>query len=77
MSEFKPVSTMAELDLLDQDDILAGYMAGLSGEPEPDSTKSRGFHHGYQNAKVDRGVQSISAAQQQLAREFVAKQRAH
>lgn len=55
MSEFKPVRTLADLDQLDPDDILAGYRAGLRGEPEPGNLHSRGYWHGWRNGRVDAG----------------------
>lgn len=77
MSEFTPVSTVADLDLLDQDDVLDGYRAGLAGAGEPGSDKSRSYWHGWRNARVDRHNATPDAAQTALAREFVSKWRAH
>lgn len=77
MSEFKPVSTVAELDLLDQDDILAGYLDGWACADEPGSDKSRGYWHGWRNAQSDKGRVQPDQAQCQLAGEVVARWRAH
>ncbi|MDQ1921648.1 hypothetical protein [Massilia pseudoviolaceinigra] len=46
MSEYTPISTRAELELVDMDECVAGYLAGLRGEPEPGSDKSKSHWHG-------------------------------
>lgn len=71
MSEFERVRTKEELALLDGDDILAGYRAGLDGGEEPGTAFSRSYWHGWRNAQVDRGRAPIDDAQTQLAREVV------
>jgi ribosome modulation factor len=71
MSEFQPVETKADLERLDDDEILAGYLAGLSGESEPGSDKSRAYWHGWRNGMVDSGRAQIDCAQVRLAREVV------
>ena len=35
MSEFAPVMTLADLQTLDNDDVVEGYKDGLDGDPEP------------------------------------------
>lgn len=77
MSEFKPVSTVAELELLDQDDILAGYRAALDGAAEPGSDKSRGYWHGWRNGAADKGRIPFDQAMHSLVGEFVRRQRAN
>jgi len=73
MSEFQPIRTKAELDLLDDDEIVAGYISGLNGDDEPGSDKSRSFWHGWRNGHSDRGFSPIDDAQIQLAREIVGR----
>lgn len=76
MSEYQPVRTMAELKLLDSDEIVQGYRAGLDapfGAPEPGSDKSRSYWHGWRNGSSDGGHRAIDPAQRQLAREIVGK----
>jgi len=41
MSEFRPVETKADLDTLDDAEIVAGYFAGRGGDSEPGSDKSQ------------------------------------
>ena len=78
MAEFLPIKTFADLELQNEDEMVAGYRAGLRGDPEPGSTFSRGYWHGWRNGVVDgRWNSHPDAAQQQLAEEIVRKQRAH
>lgn len=72
MSEFRRVATKADLETLDERDMIAGYLAGSGGDTsEPGSDKSRGYWHGWRNAMVDRGHAQIDNEQCQLAREVV------
>lgn len=73
MSEFAVVSTKAELALLDDSEMVAGYLAGFNGEPEPGSDKGRSFWHGWRNGASDAERRESDAAQQQFAREIVAR----
>lgn len=77
MSEYQPISSLRELDLLDADDIVAGYRAGRDGASEPGSDKSKSYWHGWRNAMMDRRQIPHDEASTSLAREFVLKQRAH
>lgn len=69
MSEFKKVTTKKELDLLDEKETVEGYMAGLGGEDQPDSTKSKSYWHGWRNGNVDAGNGDPDEAQRSLARD--------
>lgn len=71
MSEYQPIKTKAELDLLDEQEMVSGYLHGLHCPDEPGSDKSRSFWHGWRNAQVDRGRVAIDDAQMMLAREIV------
>lgn len=71
MSEFAPVETKADLDCLDDDEILAGYMAGLGNCKEPGSDKSRSYWHGWRNAQTDRGLAPFDEFQQRLVRDVL------
>lgn len=63
---------MAVLNLQDDDEIVAGYLAGFRGEPAPGTDKSRGYHHGYGNGLVDSHRAQISPEQSEMASAFVA-----
>lgn len=77
MSEFNPVSTAADLALLDGDEIVEGYRAGLRGAPEPGSDKSRSYWHGWRNGMVDSHRMEMDSAMWHLVEEHVRIQRAH
>lgn len=71
MSEFQKVSTKAELELLDEGEIVAGYRSGLGGQlDEPGSDKSRSFWHGWRNAMRDKGHIPQDKEMSNLAREL-------
>ena len=73
MSEYQPVATKAELEQLEEKDMLAGYLAGYNGASEPGSAFSRSYWHGWRNGRVDSGRAEIDAAQIKLAREVVGR----
>jgi hypothetical protein len=75
MSEFAPVRTKDELNLLDEDEMVAGYRAGFGGAAEPGSDRSRSFWHGWRNGRVDGKHDEIDHHQIALAREVVGRYR--
>ncbi|WP_238512800.1 hypothetical protein [Pandoraea apista] len=77
MSEYQPLSSVRELDVLDEGDCVAGYLAGLDGAPEPGSDKSKSYWHGWRNGMMDKGRLPIDEPARNLAHEFVRRQRAH
>lgn len=77
MSEFTPVSTKADLDTLDEAEMVAGYCAGLDGWLEPGSDKSRSFWHGWRNGRVDRGLAAPDVHQQRLVHEMYPSKAGH
>ena len=77
MSEYQPLSTAAEAELLDMDDCVEGYKSGLRAESEPGSDKSKSFWHGWRNGMIDRGLMPMDEAARNLCKEIIRKQRAH
>lgn len=77
MSEFAKIAHNKDLEHLDEGDVVAGYMAGLNGEPEPGSDRSRSYWHGWRNGMMDSGRVEKDAEQANLAAEIVRAQRAH
>lgn len=73
MSEFRPITTLADLSLQDEGEIAAGYLAGLGGAPEPGSDKSRAHWHGWRNGRMDGGYAPPDDAQIQLVRAVAAR----
>lgn len=73
MSEFDPVRTKIDLDGLDENEMVSGYLAGQENSPEPGNDKSRSYWHGWRNGMVDFGHMKIDSAMAQLAREVVGR----
>ena len=65
-----PIRTVAELEILDDEDILAGYLDGFAGEPEPGDNRPKGYWHGWRNGHSDR-THTVDDAQHALAHEIV------
>lgn len=72
---FDLVTTLQDLDSLDADELLEGYRDWRRGDPEPGPNRGRSYWHGWVNASCDHGERPITAAQRQLAREWVARER--
>jgi hypothetical protein len=77
MSEYQPLSSVAELAVLNDDECVAGYMASLAGDPEPGSDKSKSYWHGWRNGMMDKGRLPIDEAARNLVAEVVRRQHAH
>lgn len=77
MPEYLPVTTLDDLDRLDDVEILAGYLSGRRGDAEPSHNRvSRGFWHGWRNGAMDTGRLPPDAASMELARAFGERLRA-
>lgn len=70
MANFEPVRTKAELDTLDFNDILEGYMSAERGDPEPGANRGKAFWHGWRNRMIDMHELPMDEAAFQLAREI-------
>lgn len=73
----KAITTLAELDALNTDDIVAGYRAGMGFVDVNYTRKDQAYWHGYLNGQVDRGLAPISPEQTELARVIVQQSRAN
>lgn len=71
MSEYKPVSTIDDLNTLNEAEIIEGYWAGTDGWPEPGNNRSRSYWHGWRNGSADRGRIPYDEAMKKLAHEVV------
>ena len=71
MIMYFPVTTVEDLDSLDDDEILEGYRDGLRGEPEPGDNRGRAVWHGWRNGMIDSGRMEKDEAAATLARRFV------
>lgn len=48
-----PVTTLEELDALNNDETVEGYLSTHRGDPEPGGNHSRSFHHGWRARMMD------------------------
>jgi len=71
MSKFMPVWTVADLETLDDAEIIEGYHDGRANEPEPGNNRSRSYWHGWRNGMADGGHRKGDAAQAALAHEVI------
>lgn len=69
MSAHRPIATVAELDALDQDEVVEGYRDGLQGEPEPGDNRSLAYFHGWRCGAMDAGRIEIDAVHRRLVAE--------
>lgn len=65
-----PVTTLADLDALDDSEVLEGYRDGFAGDMEPGNNRSRSYWHGWRNGALDGGHREKDAAQAELARVY-------
>jgi hypothetical protein len=68
---FKEITTSAEADALDSDQVVAGYRAGWRDQPNYTRTE-QAYWHGYLNGQVDSGRMEASPAQRAVAKDAVA-----
>jgi hypothetical protein len=66
----QPLTLAAELDALDESEMLEGYLDGFRNEPCGDN-RSRAFWHGWRNGMVDGGYANGDSAQAPLAHDHV------
>lgn len=67
---FAPVRTKADLNTLDHDEIVAGYLETKRGDPEPGPNRGRAYWHGWRNRMIDLGEIPVDDASRQLAHEL-------
>ncbi len=72
---FEPIRTKADLDALDDAEIVAGYLSAERGDPEPGLNRGRAYWHGWRARMIDMGEMPSDDAARQLAREVVAARR--
>ena len=54
MDERAPVATLADLETLDEAEIIEGFRDGYEGWPCGEN-RSRSYWHGWRNAMIDKG----------------------
>lgn len=73
--KFQPVRTLAELDTLDEEQMMEGYLEARPGDPEPGPNRGKSYWHGWRNRMMDYGEIPHDDASWQLVGEYVARQR--
>jgi hypothetical protein len=48
-----PVTTLEDLDALDEAEMVAGHLSAQWGDPEPGMNHSRSWHHGWRTRMMD------------------------
>jgi len=72
---FVPVRTVADLETLDQDEMVRGYIECKRGDPEPGANRGRAYWHGWRNRMMDYGELKIDDASRSLAAELYPRRR--
>lgn len=72
----KTITTLEQLKSLDNSKIVAGYFAGFKSTPNY-TEQDGAYWHGYMNGQVDGNHMPISDEQRELARVYVASQKAN
>lgn len=67
-----PVVTVEELETLDEDEMVEGYLDGYANEPRPSGNRSKAYWHGWRNGMVDGKHAEPDESQAALARAVVA-----
>ena len=65
---YEPVTTLEDLATLNAAELVAGYWSGRADEPNPGTTRSRSFWHGWCSGMVDSGHMPVTPGQEALAR---------
>lgn len=71
---FAPVHTFDDLDGLDHDQVVEGYAAAESGDPEPGQNRGRSYWHGWRSRMMDLGEIPIDDGHRNLVREYLEHQ---
>jgi hypothetical protein len=74
-SDFTSVTTVEDIDALDEGEMIEGYWDGYDGDPEPGNNRSRAYWHGWRNGAVDGKHWQGDEAQMIFARAVVNRNR--
>ena len=72
---YEPVSTLEDLDSLDQDEIVRGYTECRKGDPEPGANSNRSYWHGWTTRACDNGERQITPEHRLLAAAWLKRER--
>lgn len=71
---FAPVTTLEDLDSLDDAEVLEGYASAERGDPEPGENRGRAFWHGWRCRMIDFGELKADDGHRRLVHEFVKRE---
>lgn len=71
----KPVTTLEELDALDDAELIAGHCSAEKGDPEPGANHTRSYHHGWRTRMMDLNEIEIPAEHHELTKLWCARER--
>lgn len=74
-ASFEPVAMLADLETLNDDEIVQGYRDFRPGDPEPGPNRGRSYWHGWCNRARDAGLMPGTWQSGNLAREFLKAER--
>lgn len=74
---FAPVTTLEELDSLDDAEVLEGYASAERGDPEPGPNRGRAFWFGWCNRQRDFGIIQSDETHRRLVKQYVERLRSH
>jgi len=66
--KFFPPQTLADVEQMDVNAIIQGYLAGLHDEPEPKDSRAKWT--GWRNGMVDSGRAEVSRSQRRVAHQY-------
>jgi hypothetical protein len=66
-----PIATAAELDGLDDAEVLEGYEAGREGWPEPGDNRSLSYWHGWRTGSADGNHRKLDQYDRLLAEDVI------
>ena len=72
---FKPVTTLWELDSLDHDQVVEGYISAERGDPEPGPNRGKSYWHGWRCRMMDYGAIPTDDGHRGLVRDYLARLR--
>jgi ribosome modulation factor len=72
-TERTPISDLKTLSEQDERDMIYGYRAGLNGREEPSVEFNRAYWHGWRNGMADSGRMQTDWHMQQLAKEYLGR----
>lgn len=70
--KFFPPKTIADVDQMNESELLEGYRAGLNGETRPKDSRAKWT--GWRNGMVDSGRMKIDDSQRRVAKQYIKKQ---